>query len=213
MRADTEPHMQDVLLKSLGLDPVWKEVLARGYKIVRLIGKGGSGTVIQARKRGTIDFVAIKHLKVEKARQYKLVRVLREIEIMKFLAKSPMSSYFPELKHIFACKDEVNDAVKNVFLVMTLGGENLREHMKASEVTLESVKAMLYNTLCAFKALHSANIVQRDVKSLNLLVGSKGDVMVCDFGLARTLPESVRGKHNGQSSKVRYSVLSKVPKG
>ena len=34
--------------------------------------------------------------------------------------------------------------------------------------------------------------------------------MVCDFGLSRTLPESVIGKHNGQSHKVRNSVLCKL---
>lgn len=34
--------------------------------------------------------------------------------------------------------------------------------------------------------------------------------MICDFGLSRTLPESVIGKHNGQSYKVRSSVLKKL---
>lgn len=34
--------------------------------------------------------------------------------------------------------------------------------------------------------------------------------MICDFGLARTLPESINGKHNGQSHKVRNSILHKL---
>lgn len=35
--------------------------------------------------------------------------------------------------------------------------------------------------------------------------------MLCDFGLSRTLPDSVVGKHNGQSKKVRDSVINKLP--
>ena len=34
--------------------------------------------------------------------------------------------------------------------------------------------------------------------------------MLCDYGLARSLPESVVGKHHGQTSKVRTSVLTKL---
>ena len=34
--------------------------------------------------------------------------------------------------------------------------------------------------------------------------------MLCDYGLSRTLPESVQGKHNGQTHKVRQSVLRKL---
>ena len=34
--------------------------------------------------------------------------------------------------------------------------------------------------------------------------------MLCDYGLARTLPESVVGKHHGQTHKVRSSVLTKL---
>ena len=34
---------------------------------------------------------------------------------------------------------------------------------------------------------------------------------ICDFGLSRTLPEVITGKHNGQSKKVRDSVLEKMP--
>lgn len=58
--------------------------------------------------------------------------------------------------------------------------------------------------------MHSCSIVHRDIKPQNILVNSDCQVRVCDFGLARSLPESVLGKHNGQSQRVRHSVLTKL---
>lgn len=36
---------------------------------------------------------------------------------------------------------------------------------------------------------------------------------MCDFGLSRSLPESIQGKHNGQSHKVRHSIIKDLPEG
>ena len=57
--------------------------------------------------------------------------------------------------------------------------------------------------------LHKMNIMHRDIKPANILISPEG-VSLCDFGLARTLPESSQGKHGGNSAKVRDSELKKL---
>jgi len=52
------------------------------------------------------------------------------------------------------------------------------------------VKAVLKRILYGLKYMHSAQLVHRDIKPANILLNSKVEVKVCDFGLARCLTEN-----------------------
>ena len=39
----------------------------------------------------------------------------------------------------------------------------------------------------------SANVVHRDLKPNNILINDQCQIKICDFGLARTLPDKIRG--------------------
>ncbi len=51
----------------------------------------------------------------------------------------------------------------------------------------------LYQLLRGLKALHSANVIHRDLKPGNLLWRHDGELRICDFGLARGMGEPVDG--------------------
>ena len=84
----------------------------------------------------------------------------------------------------------------------------LRSFINGRNILDEDFKRVLYNILCAVHFLHSSNIIHRDLKPDNILINSEGVLQLCDFGMARTLPQSAQGKHNGNSVKVRKSVLN-----
>ena len=80
--------------------------------------------------------------------------------------------------------------------------------MQDCDVNDAAFKLMFYQILCALKFIHSCNLVHRDIKPSNILIDQ--DTMqatISDFGMARSLPKSALGKHNGNSTKVRESVL------
>jgi len=54
---------------------------------------------------------------------------------------------------------------------------------------LEHLQYFVYQILRAFKYLHSAKIIHRDLKPSNILLNEDCDIMICDFGLSRTLSE------------------------
>jgi serine/threonine protein kinase len=54
--------------------------------------------------------------------------------------------------------------------------------------------------------MHSANIVHRDLKPANILIDKDCKIFLCDFGLARTLPESCIGQGSGSTFRMRESI-------
>ena len=63
----------------------------------------------------------------------------------------------------------------------------------STKITEGHVIQIIYNLLCAVKLIHSANIIHRDLKPANILIDQNCNIKLCDFGLARTLPESCLG--------------------
>jgi mitogen-activated protein kinase 7 len=50
------------------------------------------------------------------------------------------------------------------------------------------IQYLIYQLLCGLKYLHSANVMHRDLKPINLLVNSNCDLKICDFSLSRGFP-------------------------
>lgn len=67
-----------------------------------------------------------------------------------------------------------------------LGGEMFHHLKRVGRFPENLAVFYLAEVLEAFRALHSADIVFRDTKPENILLDSRGHVLLADFGLART---------------------------
>ena len=79
----------------------------------------------------------------------------------------------------------------DLFLVMECFDMNLNSifsKLKADSFHEEHVITIMYNMLCALNFLHTANVIHRDIKPSNILLTAQCNVLICDFGLARTFP-------------------------
>ena len=79
---------------------------------------------------------------------------------------------------------------------MKLETTDLRSLISSSgkvEFEDEHLKHLMYNLLCALNFMDSAGIVHRDLKPGNILINDQCQVKICDFGMARPMPDHLSG--------------------
>ncbi len=84
-----------------------------------------------------------------------------------------------------------NENFDSIFLVMNYLKTDMKKMSSSKNLNFSEnhMKVIFYNLLCSINYIHSANVMHRDLKPANILVGTYGEVIICDFGLARTLPK------------------------
>ena len=60
----------------------------------------------------------------------------------------------------------------------------------AASMTPAHYQFVIYQTIVAFKYIHSAKVLHRDIKPNNILVDKESNVRVCDFGMSRKSDEA-----------------------
>ncbi|KAF7343073.1 Mitogen-activated protein kinase [Mycena venus] len=73
-----------------------------------------------------------------------------------------------------------------VYLVLELMETDLHRVIRTQELSDDHCQYFIYQTLRALKAVHSADVLHRDLNPSNLLVNANCDLKLCDFGLARS---------------------------
>jgi len=151
-----------------------------GCVILAKLGEGAMGTVYLARHEDLGKTVVVKTLKPDRAASEKDVkRFFREAHSAAKLAH----------QNIVQVEEVGTDEQGMHYMIMQhVGGLNLRqmverrgpmESFEAARIMLEVAKAL--------DATHRADVIHRDVKPQNVVVSSKGEVKLIDFGLAKDL--------------------------
>jgi len=154
------------------------------YQISRQLGAGSYGMVCEAIHVPTGERVAIKQMKNVFEDEIDCKRLLREISILRYLRHPNVV----RLREIIKPSDLAH--FNEVYIVMEHAQSDLKKLIK-SPVFLDEdhIQLITYNIICGMKYIHSANILHRDLKPANILINEDCEVKICDFGLARSLPE------------------------
>ncbi|HEX6644065.1 MAG TPA: protein kinase [Gemmatimonadales bacterium] len=157
--------------------------LGEAYTIEGEIGRGGMGVVYRARDERLQRRVAIKVLPPELAFQQDIrQRFTREAQTAARLSHP----------HIVPIHD-VGEGEGLVYFVMGyVDGESVGARIKRrGRLPVEEARRIMRETADALSAAHAVSVIHRDIKPDNILLeGTRGRVMVTDFGIAKALSAS-----------------------
>src|SRR5450759_1841645 len=143
------------------------------YKLIRLIGRGGSADVYLARNMNLRSLCAIKILRtplMHKGRR-------------KFLEEARLAATL-EHDHIVRVLDfDVQYGVP--FIVMSYAPKgSLRKHYAHGiKLSFNTILHYLEQIADALDYLHAQNLIHLDIKSENLLLGRNHEILLGDFGI------------------------------
>jgi len=153
------------------------------YAFERELGRGGTAVVYLARDLKHDRLVAVKALHPELAHAVGAERFLREIQILGHLSH-------PHILPLF----DSGFANGCLYYVMPYVEESLRDRLRRErQLPLDEVVRVGSQVATALDYAHRQGAVHRDIKPENILLSPEGNVLLADFGIARSIGESVGG--------------------
>lgn len=153
------------------------------------LGKGTYGDVFMGADRKTKEVVALKMINTQQEANYGFpITTIREVKILKALNHKNIV----KLKEIVTSKEQ-NSIPKSVYLVFEYHEYDLTGILGTREIRLtqDHIKSWSMQLLQGVNYMHVNQIIHRDLKSANILIGRNGELKIADWGLARTWNEKM----------------------
>src|SRR5690348_2487736 len=158
-------------------------LLAGRYRLGAVIGRGGMGTVWQARDELLNRDVAVKEIvwppQMDPAeREVARGRAVREAQLAARL-------HHPNVVTVY---DIVEEDDRPCIVMELVPFRSLREVIAEDGPVSPAQAARIgLSVLTALRAVHEAGVVHRDVKPANILLGPEGRIVLADFGIAKAV--------------------------
>ena len=155
--------------------------LSRYVKLEKL-GEGNYGQVYKARDEWAEGrMVALKRIKVDGEDDGVPLTALREVSLLQELHGRLQHPCVVPLLDVVLSSDQL-------YLSFPLLDKDLRRYMDCvGELHPVCVKAYLQQILSGLAHCHSRRVLHRDLKPQNVLINRSGQLLIADFGLARTV--------------------------
>lgn len=151
-------------------------LLAKRYRLLRLIGKGGMADVYLALDEILNREVAIKVMKGElTGDEMSVLRFKRE-------AMATTKLIHPNIVEVY----DVGEEGSHHFIVMEyVKGHTLKRLLnKRSTIAVEEAVFIMKQLTAALSHAHEKGIIHRDIKPQNIIIKDDGTVKILDFGIA-----------------------------
>ncbi|KAK3840583.1 MAG: kinase-like domain-containing protein [Linnemannia elongata] len=147
------------------------------FDLLKVIGKGSFGKVMQVRKRDTNRIYAMKILRK--------AHIISRSEVNHTLAERTVlaqinNPFIVPLKFSFQSPEKLY-----LVLAFVNGGELFHHLQREGRFSEERSRFYAAELLCALECLHGFNVVYRDLKPENILLDYTGHIALCDFGLCK----------------------------
>lgn len=172
------------------------QTLGGRYELLARIGGGGMALVYKARDNLLNRYVAVKVLRQQFMHDEDFIRRFNRE------AQAAASLSHPNIVSIY---DVGQDADTHYIVMEFVDGANLNEIIRerAPLQTEEAVK--IASQICdALDHAHFNQIIHRDIKPHNILIGNNGRVKVTDFGIARAVTSSTITQTGSVIGSVHY---------
>jgi formylglycine-generating enzyme required for sulfatase activity/dienelactone hydrolase len=152
------------------------------YRILEELGGGAMGVVYKAQDLRLKRLVALKFLPPV---------LTRDVDAKDRFVQEAESASALDDPHVCTVYDIDETADGRVFIAMGFyDGETLKKRIQRGPLSIEDVATIGAQIARGLSAAHEAGIVHRDIKPANVMLTSKGEVKIVDFGIAKLAGQS-----------------------
>jgi serine/threonine protein kinase len=164
------------------------DLITTKYRLIERVASGGMGTIYLAEDAALGRSVAIKVVTLHDDSGDLSRRMLREARIVALL----------EHPSIVPIHDVGTLADGRVYYAMKLVQGDRLDHYVKREGSLPEVLRIFQKICEAVAFAHAHGIIHRDLKPENIMVGSFGEVLVMDWGVAKVLGQPNQDKDSAE---------------
>ena len=154
-----------------------KSLKIEDFELLKVVGKGSFGKVMQVKKKDTQRIYALKTIRK--------AHIISRSEVAHTLAERSVLSQINN-PFIVPLKFTFQSPEKLYFVLAFVNGGELFHHLQ-KEQRFDINRSRFYTAelLCALECLHGFNVIYRDLKPENILLDYSGHIALCDFGLCK----------------------------